>query len=143
MKPKSIQYDVTMGSNQVGVIAHFEDGTSTMSFDPLSPVEQAEFVLSETAKMAEKYLIRRNGSYFRPNAAGCTNSILEAGLYSPEEVDEIRSKESIVAVKLGDCLQAIEDELAAAEAQVRALKDMKACIQMHHRQTVAATEASA
>jgi len=139
---KSVQYDITMGSNQVGIITHYEDGTSSMSFEPLSPVEQADFVLSETAKMAEQYIIRRNGSYFRPNAAGYTTSLLEAGLYSREDAESFQTKDGTTAVRFGDCLHAIEDELATAETRVRALKEMKACIKMHHRQSSAAAEST-
>lgn len=64
-----------------------------------------------------KYLIRKNGYYYRPNSCGYTSNLLEAGLYDKAEAMESQDMSSgeVKAIPLSDKIdtniQYLNDEI--------------------------------
>ena len=44
---------------------------------------------------ADRFVIRRNGAFFRPNAEGYTNHVIAAGFYTREEADRYADVEGV------------------------------------------------
>lgn len=72
-------------------------------------------------KLTERFVIRRNGAFFRPNAEGYTNHVIAAGYYTRDEADKYRNVEGVTIVPLSHYQAEAERTLAAAFRLLEAL----------------------
>ena len=72
-------------------------------------------------KLAERFVIRRGGAFFRPNAEGYTNHVIAAGYYTRDEADKYRNVEGVTIVPLSHYQAEAERTIAAAFQLLEAL----------------------
>lgn len=68
-------------------------------------------------------LIRRHGSWWQPDASGYTTDLARAGIYSPEFARCCLDVDGLSVVPASDVIEA---EIAAAEARLTALRELRA-----------------
>jgi len=70
---------------------------------------------------AEQFVIRRNGAFFRPNAAGYTNHVIAAGFYTAGEAEHYRDVEGVTIEPLSRYREEAERTIANAQRVLAAL----------------------
>lgn len=73
--------------------------------------------------MAEPYLIKRHGGWFRPNAQGYTRTLADAGLYSETRARSYLDVEGLTIHPASALVAKAREEIAQHEAAVAALRD--------------------
>ena len=75
-----------------------------------------------------RYLLRRHGGWFRPNAAGYTRDVAEAGIYTDQDARGYIDVEGLSAVPLESVLGMIDNQIKGAEQRLSALRALRAQI---------------
>lgn len=75
-------------------------------------------------KRDELYLIRRHGSWFRPDAHGYTMNLGDAGIYKGWQAIQYLDVEGLSVVPLGSLHAKLTTELVAAAREVHGLTEL-------------------
>lgn len=72
--------------------------------------------------MSARYFLRKRGAYYRPNSRGYTTEILEAGVYTEEEVAGYKAEPrmGVSVIPVGDMRDEIQAKIDRANETILA-----------------------